>query len=100
MSGAIEEYRQGYFMYEETNFKIKNSSEIFSKLTEVFSDGKINLLDGLSVDYPNWHFNLSPSNTQPLVRLNIEGKSQEIIEEGRDKIVKIIGDLGGIEVEK
>lgn len=100
MSEAIEEYRQAYFMFEETNFKVKNSDTIISKLKEVFSDGKINSLDGLTINYPNWHFNLRTSNTQPLIRLNVEGKDQEIIEEGRDKIIKVIESFGGVEVEE
>ena len=100
MSEAIEEYRQAYFMFEETNFKVKNSDEIVEKLKKEFSDGKINLLDGLSIDYADWHFNLRTSNTQPLIRLNVEGKNQELIEEMRDKIINIINSFGGIEVEE
>jgi len=100
MSEAIEEYRQGYFMFEETNFKVKNAEEIVLKLKEEFCDGKINLLDGLSIDYSDWHFNLRSSNTQPLIRLNVEGKNQGLIGKMRDKIIKIIGSFGGMQVEE
>lgn len=100
ISQAIEEYLEGYFMYEESNFKVKNIDNVFNILKEEFSDGKINTLDGLSVDYDDWHFNVRSSATQPLIRLNIEGKNPEIIETKRDKIVKIIEDLGGILVEE
>ncbi|MCX6812549.1 MAG: phosphomannomutase/phosphoglucomutase [Candidatus Berkelbacteria bacterium] len=100
MSEATREYRAGYFMFEETNFKVKNSEKVVEKLKADFSDGKINLLDGLSIDYSDWHFNLRSSNTQPLIRLNVEGKNQEKIETMRDKIIKIIESFGGIEVEE
>lgn len=100
ISQAIEEYLEGYFMYEESNFKVKDVDGAFNALKKEFSDGKINTLDGLSVDYDDWHFNIRSSATQPLVRLNIEGKNPEIIETKRDQIVKVIGDLGGILVEE
>lgn len=95
LSEAIREYRQSNYMYEETNFIVKDVEEIFSALEKAFPDGKKNSLDGLSIDYPDWHFNLRTSATQPLVRLNLEGKDPELIEEKRDMIIKIIEENGG-----
>ena len=100
MSEAIEEYLEAYFMYEETNFKISNQEKVFEALEKEFSSGAVDKTDGLSISFDDWHLNIRGSNTQPLVRLNIEGKNPEIIEIKRDKIVKIIEDLGGIIVEE
>jgi len=100
MSEAIEEYRQAYFMYEETNFKVENTEVIFSALKEKFKDGKKDLTDGLSITYPEWHLNIRGSNTQPLVRLNVEGKDPQILDEKRDKIIDLIESLGGKVVEE
>ena len=100
MSEAIEEYRQAYFMYEETNFKVENTEAIFSALKEKFKDGKIDLTDGLSIAYPEWHLNIRGSNTQPLVRLNVEGKNPQTLDEKREKIIDLIESLGGKVVEE
>jgi phosphomannomutase len=48
------------------------------------------MLDGVSVEYPDWHFNVRPSNTEPLLRLNLEGKTPEIMAEKRDEVVGLI----------
>lgn len=100
MSEAIEEYKQAYFMYEETNFKISDQAKVFRAIEKEFSDGKIDKIDGLSISFNDWHLNIRGSNTQPLVRLNIEGKNPQIIEIKRDRIIEIIEDLGGIIVEE
>jgi phosphomannomutase len=100
LSQAIEEYKQGYFMYEETNFRVNDVDKVFSDLKHEFSAGKITELDGLSVDFELWHFNLRSSATQPLVRLNLEGKDQELIEEKRDQVIRVIEDNGGKIVEE
>jgi phosphomannomutase len=56
-----------------------------------YSDGKITRLDGVSVDYPDWHFNVRPSNTEPLLRLNLESLvSREDMERKRDELLELI----------
>jgi phosphomannomutase len=56
-----------------------------------YSDGEISHLDGVSVDYPDWHFNVRPSNTEPLLRLNLESlASPEHMEEKRDEVLSLI----------
>jgi phosphomannomutase len=52
--------------------------------------GKVSHLDGLSVEADDWHFNVRPSNTEPLLRLNLEARSQELMEAKRDEIVALI----------
>jgi phosphomannomutase len=48
------------------------------------------LIDGVSVEYPDWHFNVRASNTEPLIRLNLEGVTQAIMEERRDEVLAYI----------
>jgi phosphomannomutase len=60
------------------------------ELAAAFSDGKVEWLDGVSVTYDDWHFNVRPSNTEPLLRLNLEAKSKTLMEKRRDQILEII----------
>ena len=48
------------------------------------------MLDGISVEYPNWHFNVRPSNTEPLLRLNLEAESPEMMQKKRDEVLGMI----------
>jgi phosphomannomutase len=60
------------------------------ELAGIFRDGKVEWLDGVSVTYDDWHFNVRPSNTEPLLRLNLEATSKALMEEKRDQILEII----------
>jgi len=61
------------------------------ELADTFNDAnKIDWLDGVSVLYDDWHFNVRPSNTEPLLRLNLEAKSKALMEEKRDQVLDII----------
>jgi phosphomannomutase len=61
------------------------------EVAERFADGKITRLDGISVDYSDWHFNVRPSNTEPLLRLNLESLvSREDMEAKCDKVLALI----------
>ena len=55
-----------------------------------YSDGRQYKLDGLSVEYPDWHFNVRPSNTEPLLRLNLEATRPELMAQKRDEVVALI----------
>jgi phosphomannomutase len=74
------------------SFKIENSQKMLENLEEKYKDGKINHIDGLSVDFPNWRFNVRSSNTEPVLRLNVEALKKELMEEKRDELVKLIKD--------
>jgi phosphomannomutase len=54
------------------------------------SEGEVSHLDGISVDATDWHFNVRPSNTEPLLRLNLEARSQELMEKKRDEVLAVI----------
>ena len=55
-----------------------------------YNDGSVTKLDGVSVEYPEWHFNVRGSNTEPLLRLNLEATSRELMEAKRDEVLELI----------
>jgi phosphomannomutase len=55
-----------------------------------YKDGGIQRLDGVSVEYPDWHFNVRASNTEPLLRLNLEARTPELMEKRRDEVLDVI----------
>ena len=76
---------QRYFASGELNFKVADAKAVMARLKEKYSDGKLSLLDG--VEYKDWWFNIRASNTEPLVRLNLEAKTKAVMEKKRDEIV-------------
>jgi phosphomannomutase len=73
----------------EMNFRVKNGKEIIEKLKELHADGEITELDGVAVNYPDWRFSLRMSNTEPLLRLNVEEEVEGY--QGRhEKLVDLI----------
>lgn len=92
MSEIVEEVR-GSYESGEVNFKLNTAEEALKKIElfkETFKDGKISLLDGLSVDYDDWRFNLRSSNTEPLLRLNVESKNQELTEKKKTELSNML----------
>jgi len=79
-----------YFLSGEINSEVKDQEEKIKELKEKYSDGKQSELDGISVEYSDWRFNVRPSNTEPLLRLNVEAKSKELMAEKRDELLEII----------
>lgn len=70
-----------YFTSGEINFPVKNKEELLKELEKKFGNGKISKLDGLRIDYPDWWFLTRPSNTEPVLRLVVEAKTKELMEE-------------------
>jgi len=79
-----------YFSSGEINLKVENKDKVIKCLKEKFADGEINLMDGLSVSYPDFWFNVRGSNTEPLLRVSLEGVSQEIVETKVKEIQEVI----------
>jgi phosphomannomutase len=80
-----------YFISGEINTRISGDpKDKIRELVETFEDGTVERLDGVSVTFYDWHFNVRPSNTEPLLRLNLEAKSKALMEEKRDQILGII----------
>ena len=79
-----------YFHSGEINFEVENKDEILNNLKEKYSDAEINELDGLLFTYPDYWFNVRASNTEPVLRLNLEANTQELMEEKLEEIKSII----------
>jgi phosphomannomutase len=82
-----------YFISGEINTKLAGMDHVPAKLDQIaakYSDARQYTLDGLSVEYPDWHFNVRPSNTEPLLRLNLEATTKEMMETRRDEVVALI----------
>jgi len=71
LSEVLAPYRK-YWNSGERNTEVADPTAKLKELAEAHADGKIDWLDGLTVDYPDWWFNARPSNTEPLLRLNVE----------------------------
>lgn len=93
LSHLVSLYTTKYFISGELNFETEKKDEIIEAAKRRYNDGKQEFIDGLSVEYEKWRFNLRKSNTEPLLRLNLEAKSKELMEEKRDKIVRFIKEL-------
>ena len=75
---------------EETNSEVADPAAILWKLKSSYKDGKFNELDGVTVEYPDYRFNVRTSNTQPLLRLNLEAKTPEVMKRKTAELLKMI----------
>jgi phosphomannomutase len=75
----------------EVNFKVEDKQSKMDELARVYNEGKVDYLDGVTVDFKDWWFNCRPSNTEPLLRLNIEAKTQELLDEKVKEMEKLVG---------
>lgn len=80
----------GYVLSGEINSKVDDVATKLQLLEEKYSDAKIHKLDGITIEYDDWWFNVRKSNTEPLLRLCLEAKTQEMMEEKRDEVLGII----------
>lgn len=96
LSQLAEEVRRSHES-SEFNFKVTNAPEILEALKEKYKDGELVTLDGVSVSYPTWRFNVRTSNTEPLLRLNLESFDQAEMETKRDEIKSLIESLAKTE---
>jgi phosphomannomutase len=91
MSELVGDYRSRYFISGEINSEVADQDAKMREIEERYADAEIDHLDGVSIDYPDWHFNVRPSNTEPLLRLNLESLvSREDMERRRDEVLAII----------
>lgn len=81
---------QRYFASGEINSEVHDVKAVIDTIRRKFSDGKLLELDGITVEYADWWFNVRCSNTEPLVRLNLEAKSKTVMESRRDELLKLI----------
>jgi phosphomannomutase len=91
MSELLEPYRSKYFISGEINSEVADQDAKLEELSARYADARQYRLDGLSVEYGDWHFNVRPSNTEPLLRLCLESlRSREDMERRRDEVLAVI----------
>ncbi len=90
LSQLAAPYTSKYFISGEINFETEKKDVIIKMAEEKYRDGKIEYIDGLSVEYSDWRFNLRKSNTEPLLRLNLEAKSESLQKEKTEELIQFI----------
>ena len=91
LAELMAEFRSRYFISGEINSEVDDQEAKMEEIAARYADGRIARLDGISVDYDEWHFNVRPSNTEPLLRLNLESLvSREDMERRRDEVLGLI----------
>jgi phosphomannomutase len=91
MVELMKDFRSKYFISGEINSEVSDQAAKMEEIADKHSDGEISRLDGISVDYDDWHFNVRPSNTEPLLRLNLESLvSPDHMAEKRDEVLSLI----------
>jgi phosphomannomutase len=90
MSGLLAPLEAKYFISGEINSTVADGQARMEALAQRYADGKIERLDGISITYPDWHFNVRGSNTEPLLRLNLEALDRAKMEQKRDEVLAVI----------
>jgi phosphomannomutase len=89
----LQPFRERYFISGEINTKLASIDEVPKKLAAIqsrYQDARLATMDGVSVDYPDWHFNVRGSNTEPLLRLNLEAETPAMMAQKRDEVLAVI----------
>ncbi len=91
LSELLRPYRERYFLTGEINTPVKDVALKLQEIKERFGkEGKVSHLDGISIEAEDWHMNVRPSNTEPLLRLNLEALTRELMERKRDEVLEVI----------
>jgi phosphomannomutase len=91
LSEILGPFRERYFITGELNTPVPDAALKLRELEDRFgNEGRVSHLDGLSVDADDWHMNVRPSNTEPLLRLNLEACDRELMERKRDEVLEVI----------
>ena len=91
LSEILTPLRSRYFLTGELNTPVPDVALKLQQLKEHFGvEGRVSHLDGISIDADEWHMNVRPSNTEPLLRLNLEARSRELMERKRDEVLGLI----------
>ncbi|HML73269.1 MAG TPA: phosphomannomutase/phosphoglucomutase [Anaerohalosphaeraceae bacterium] len=81
-----------YFSSGEVNFHVENKDAMMKELARKYSQGQVDDLDGVTVQYKDWWFNVRPSNTEPLLRLNVEAKNADLLKDKFDELKGMLGE--------
>ncbi len=90
MSQLLSPLESRYFLSGEINSRVDDPSAKIEAIAARYGDGQIERVDGISVSYADWHFNVRASNTEPLLRLNLEGRTRQRMEHQRDEVLAVI----------
>jgi phosphomannomutase len=90
MSELLAPYRDNYFISGEINSEVHDQDAKMHEIEQQYSDAQIDWLDGISVDYDDWHFNVRPSNTEPLLRLNLEARTRDECDAHTSELLHLI----------
>jgi phosphomannomutase len=91
LSEILRPFKERYFITGELNTPVPDVDLKLRELQERFApEGVVSHLDGISIEAEDWHFNVRPSNTEPLLRLNLEARSKERMEQKRDEVLEVI----------
>lgn len=90
LSNLIEPVMKKFYISGESNYAVSNGQELMKKIEKHYEDGQLDHTDGLSVEFSDWRFNIRISNTEPLLRLNLEAKSKSLVEEKLSEVENII----------
>ena len=91
LSELLRPFRERYFLTGEINVPVEDVAVKLQEIKERFgSEGEVSHLDGISIEAEDWHLNVRPSNTEPLLRLNLEARSKELMEQKRDEVLAIM----------
>jgi phosphomannomutase len=91
LSELLAPYRERYFISGEINSEVADQEAKMEEISSRYADAAQSRLDGISIDYEDWHFNVRPSNTEPLLRLCLESlRSREDMERRRDEVLALI----------
>jgi phosphomannomutase len=91
--GTLSDVVQPYLRYAKTpeiNFEVSDKAAALQRIREQFSDAEISELDGIRLDYPDWWANVRPSNTEPLLRLNMEARTKDLLAEKQAQVEQLI----------
>jgi phosphomannomutase len=89
-SELVKPYREKYFISGEINTSVNDPDVVIKNAEEKYKDGNVDHIDGVSVEFDDWRFNLRKSNTEPLIRLNVEAKSQGLVDEKVKELMELI----------
>jgi phosphomannomutase len=91
LSELLRPFRERYFLTGEINVPVADVAVKLQEIKEHFgNEGKVSHLDGISIEAEDWHMNVRPSNTEPLLRLNLEARSKELMERKRDEVLDVV----------
>jgi phosphomannomutase len=91
LSQLVEEVKK-YYHSGEINLRTENIPELLGIIRSRYHDGKLSELDGIKIEYPSWWFSLRASNTEPLIRLNLEAKTQDEMEQRKSELLALLGE--------